>query len=974
MRCRRRRVMGRMGSLSWLVLVIALMVLVPLSEGNLQLKTNKGPVEVILNKNGLLQCQIANLTGISLNPEDLGVLWTFGQGTEAVNVLMHSNGQITSHWEEAELAANTIQNGNMALLLRNVTLKHSGEYKCEVVIPPDYKESVRVKLEVLAQPMVTVVSKKVVEVGNGGEMFLGCHLDGYYPCESNVEWFKLSPSQSTTKLLPDICIAPPTKNPDGTCKLTAEVRFEPQKEDIGSSFRCRVTHKTFPEPYTADAAVTLKEAEIRISEKSIVGSVIASLIISVLLIGTGIFLYMRYMYKVLPKLSDIQLPAQIIHRELTEITCHVSGFRPNVIHVGWYLKRPGDAGEELIGEFKSYQIIESFRPIIRRELTERGNKTPDNWKLHTPSFKDNNDGTYSLSSTVEVNPDVIKDNKVQVFCRVWHPAGTQEKWICLCVDGIAPKLSNIIIPSVVQHNSLVMLTCPINFFKPNHLTITWYRNRKGEKSRLMLCNTGDELTSSIGRYSHDLKEFSFPGHIYSIYSMLTFKATVQEDDGDELFCEVNHLSLKHPAEKRIKLDVKAFPSLNPILCDPVNPRIDKELTLSCKVHSFYPKEITVQWFKDKKVIMDFETFEIIENPDNKLYELTTTCTVTPTLLDIESKYQCQVNHKSLLFPKFVEYIPESLVRSPKINEITCDPVNPEIGEELTLACEIKEFYPEDIQIDWFKDNVRINGNTKYGIINKDFKNEDGLYNKITELTLTSSSADHQAEFRVEAYHSNLSAKPQKQCFQLFLKGSPKFSDFNIEPKVPSYGHQLTVSYWVYDLPSKHFTFEWYKGSEPVKTGVTNSDFVCTPQKTYKVESCLTFVVTAEDFGKELVFLCKDDSKNEFKKHTQLPLKAVPPEISEISCTPVQPKMGGNATLTCRIEHFCPVDIDVVWTQGSKKLKDQQVVEPLKMHENGLYSTITKLPIVITRDSKDFVCEIRHALSKDIVEKTFRLQI
>ncbi|XP_072128562.1 uncharacterized protein [Mobula birostris] len=965
--------MGWTGSSLWIVsAVIALTVLVPLSEGNLKLKTNKGPVEVILHKNSLLQCEIANLTGISLNPKNLGILWVFSQGTERVNILVYSDGHITSQWEEAELSANAIQNGSMSLLLRNVTLKHSGEYKCEVVIPPDYKEFVMMKLEVLAQPTVTVVSKEVVEVGNGGEMFLGCHLNGYYPCESNVEWFQSSPSQSKTKLLTDLCITPPVKNPDGTCKVTAEVRFEPQKEDIGSSFGCRVTHKTFAEPYTVNAAVTLKEAEIRISKRAIVGSVTASVIISVLLIGVGIFLYMWYMYKVPPKLSDIQLPARIIHQELAEITCHVSGFRPNKIHVWWYLKTQSDAREKLIGEFKRYQMIGSFWGKNRIQEIELGNKTLVNWKLRTPNFQDNGDGTYSLSSTVEVYPDLTMDDRVEVICRVWHPTGTEEKHICLRVDGIAPKLSDIIIPHVVQHNSLVMLTCPINFFKPRPLVIKWYRNIKGEKSLLM--DTEDEVTSSVGRYYHNVKEFSFPGNTYSVYSMLTFKATVQEDDGDEYFCEVDHVSLKHPEEKCIKLDVKAFPSLNPILCGPVNPRIDKELTLSCNVHSFYPKEITVQWFKDKKAIMDFETSEIIENPDNKLYELTTTCTVTPTLLDLESKYRCQVNHKTLLFPKFVEYIPESLVCLPKINEITCDPVNPEIGKALTLACEIKEFYPEEIQIDWFKDNVRINENTKYGIINEELKSENGLYNKVTKLTLISSSADHQAEFRVEAYHSNLSAKPQNQCFQLFLKGAPRFSDFNIEPKIPLYGHHLSVSYRVYDLPSKDFTFEWYKGAEPVKIGVTNSDFVCTPQKTYNIESCLNFVVIAEDFGKELVFLCKDHSKNEFKKHMQLPLKAVPPEVSEIKCTPVQPKMGGNATLTCRIEHFCPVDIDVVWTQGSKTLKDQQVVEVPEMNENGLYSTITELPIVVTGDSKNYICEIRHAPSDDIVEKTFTLQI
>ncbi|XP_051885490.1 uncharacterized protein LOC127577890 [Pristis pectinata] len=968
--------MGRTGASPRLLVpaAIALLVLLPPSEGNLKLRASKSPVEVILNENGLLQCEIANLTGITLNPKNLGILWVFIRGTEKLNIFIYSDGQITSLWKEAELSENAIQDGNMSLLLKNITFKHSGEYQCEVVIPPNDKDSLMVKLEVLARPTVTVVSEKVVEVGNGGEMVLGCQLNGYYPCESKTEWFQSNPSQAKTKLLTDICIAPPIKNPDGTCNVTTEVQLEPHVEDIGSSFECRVTHKTFPEPYTVTAAVTLKEAEIRLSTRSIVGSVIASIIISVLLIAAGIFLYMRYYYKVPPKVSDIQLSPRILHQELAKVTCHVSGFRPDVINVGWYLRRQNGTEEKFIGEHKKGQLVALFGKEKKINETGQMSEIEGKWKISTITSEKNSDGTHSLSCTLEVYPDIMEDNRAEIICRVKHPAGSEEKCIQFYVNGIAPKLANIIQPPVVHHNRSVMLTCPINFFKPRTLTIKWYEKINGVKSLLLDYNTGDEVISSVGRYSHRVNEFSYPDHTYSVHSILFFNATIEEDDGKEYCCEVNHMSLEHPAEQWAKLEVKALPSLNTILCEPVNPEMDKELTLSCKVHSFYPKSIIVHWFKDKKAIKDVETSEIIENPD-KLYELTTTCTIIPTLSDIESKYQCQVNHESLIHPRFVEYIPENLVSPPKVNEISCDPVNPEIGKSLTLACEINEFYPEGIQIDWFRDDVRITEITKYGIINEELWDEHGLYNKVTKLTLTPSTDDHQAEYRVEVYHSKSSSKPQKQCFQLFLEGLPKFSDFKMEPKIPSYGHHLSVSYSVHDLLSKNVTFEWYKGSEPVKGGITNSDFVCTHQKTYRVESCLNFLVTAEDFEKDLIFLCKDHSKGEeLKRLIQLPLKAIPPKVSEIKCDPVQPKMGENATLTCSIEHFCPMDIDVVWSKGWNEYIKQQIVELPKINEKGLYSTITKLPIVVTGDSEDYVCEIRHAKTNDIVEKTFKLQI
>lgn len=944
-------------------------------SGQLTLKASKSPAELILYENGLLECEIANLIAITLNPNNLGVLWVFTGGTEELNIFMYSNGQITNLWEEAELSKNSILDGNMSLFLRHVTLKHLGEYRCEVFIPPNDKASLTVKLEVLARPTVTIVSEKLVEVGTGGEMILGCQLNGYYPCECKTDWFQSNPSQKKTKLLTDICIAPPIKNPDGTCNVTTEVRLEPRVEDIGSSFECRVTHKAFPEPYTAKAAVTLKEAEIHLSKSSIVGSIIGSVIFSVMLLAAGIYLYMRYIYKVPPNVCDLQMPARFIHQQSAAITCHVSGFRPDVISVGWYLRRMNDAEESFIGESKRNQEIIRFSKA--KEITEIGkeNATDVNWKVRQSNFVVHDDGTQSLSSTLEIYPDLMEDNKAEIICRVSYPTGTQEKRTCLQVDAIAPKLGNIIAPPVVRHNTSVMLTCPISFFTPRQLTISWYERINGVKSLLLDHTEENEAKNTVGRYSHCLREFTYPDHTYSVYSMLTFIASIQENDGKEYLCEVNHVSLKHQAEKRVKLDVKAFPTLDTIRSEPVNPEIDKEMTLSCKVHSFYPKEISVLWFKDKKAIKGNDTSELIENPE-KLYEITTTCTTIPTLSDKKSKYHCLVTHESLPKPKFAEYVPENLVSSPKVKKITCDPPNPEVGKTLTLSCEIMDFYPASIQIDWFRDEVRINEDAKYGIANEELMNERSLCSKVTKLTLSPSIDDHQHQYMVEVYHSKSSTKPQKQCFRLLLKGSPTISDFKMVPEIPWFGEYLSISCSVHGLLRKDFIFEWYRGSEPVKCGVTNSGFVSTGDNNYKVESCLIFIVTAEDFERELIFLCKDRYNNEaFKRRIQLPLKAVAPKVSSFTnCDNDRLKIGGKYTLGCRIEHFCPKDIEVVWYKTSNDCTDYQIMGKPEIDKNGLYSTITKLPILMEKNSVNYVCEVRHEKTNEIFEKSFKLRV
>uniref|UniRef100_UPI00398E88E5 uncharacterized protein isoform X2 n=1 Tax=Pristiophorus japonicus TaxID=55135 RepID=UPI00398E88E5 len=955
--------------------VVALAALMRLSDGKLELKVSQPSVEVMFHENGLLQCEIAELTGSTLSANNLGVLWAFTSDTGNSKPFVYMHGVINEQWKEAELSESSILSGNMSLLLKSVTFKHTGQYRCDVFISPNYKASKTIKLEVLARPTVTVVSEKIVEVGTGGEMALGCQLSGYYPCDSNAEWLQSTPSQGETKLLTDICIAPPVKNPDGTCNVTTEVRLEPHVEDIGSTFQCRVTHKTFSEPYLVTAFVTLK-AEIRLATGSIVGSIIASIIISVAVIATGIFLYMRLYYKVAPEVSDIQIPARIVHLEPAEIICHVSGFRPDVILVSWYLKTCKDSGKEFIGDWQKDNMVRiPFVTDRKIEISERI-ETGRGWKVKPGISQKNGDGSFSISSILEIYPDINEHNKAEITCEVSHPASSEviSKSICLQVEGVAPKLAKIIGPHIVHHNNSVVLTCPIHFFKPRPLRITWYKEMNGKKESLLkLSESKDHFYSN--KYSHVANEFSFSDHSHSVYSMLFFNPTIKEDDQSEYFCEVEHISLRNPAKEQIKLQVKAFPSVNAISCEPVNPVIEEKLTLSCKVHSFYPETIIIQWLKDNKVIEGAETSEVILNLENKLYELTSSCTIIPTLLERQSKYKCQVDHQSLLYPRFAEYTPENLVSFPILSEIVCNPAIPEPGKELTLTCDISNFYPEDIQIDWFRDEMKVNDNPKYGNIVEIPSDENGLYKKVTQVTLTPSTDDHQAEYKIEVCHTKSSTKPLKQCFQLFFKGSPKFSEFKLEPENPLYGKPLSVYHSVCGLLHEKITVEWYKASEHVKDGVKISGPVVTHENTYKIDSCLNFLVTAEDFERELIFQFKDNTKSEvFKRRIQLPLKAVVPKVTEIKCDPPHPKKGGNATLTCKIEHFCPVDIHVVWSKGWTEYKNKQIVETPKIDAKGLYSTITKLPIVVGAGSEEYTCEIRHTKTNDIVEKTFILQI
>ncbi|XP_059508049.1 uncharacterized protein LOC125459500 [Stegostoma tigrinum] len=963
-------------SLPPLVPVLALLTLVPHSESKVTLKDSPSFVQVVRNENGLLECEIAEFSGSKMTLQNSSVLWSFTNGAEKSNAFVYISGVIREKWKEAELLSSSITHGNMSLLLKDVAYKHAGQYQCEVYIPPNDKATKTVTLEVIARPTVIVTSEKTVEVGTGGEMALSCQLSGYFPCESNTEWLQTTPAQGKLRVLTDVCIAPPVKNPDGTCNISTEVRLEPGVEDIGSTFTCRVFHKSFTKPYQVEALVTLKEAEIHLSKASIIGSIIGSIITSVLVLGLGIYFYMRFYYKVAPYVSEIQKPVKVIHREPAELTCQVSGFQPSVITIAWYLKRLKDAEMKLIAEWQEDNVFHF--PLSKAKKigkAEKKNET-DDWKVRAGRIQKSGDGTFSISSVLEIYPDIFMDNEAEITCKVIHPSNSEAicKKIKLHVDGIPPKLARIIKPPVVLHNSSVMLTCPIICFKPRPVKITWYKNVHGQKTPLLVLDNANEKNIFPDKYSHYMRRFNYSDCTVSVYSTIRFNATIQEEDKSQYFCAVEHIGLTNPVEEQVQLDVKAFPSLDAILSDPVNPVIGEMLTLTCRVHSFYPESITVHWLKDD-VIVESKTPKTDLNSKHELHEFISSFTITPTVSDLQSKYKCQVDHESLMYPRFAEYIPENLVSHPTVSEITCSPDIPEVEKELTLTCTISDYYPNDIQVEWFRNEVRINSNVSHEKIEEQSSCKDGLHSKVTMVTLTPSTDDHQAEYRVEVCHSKSSTKPIKKNFQLTLKGSPKFSVFVMEPENPSYGKDLSVSCSVSGISHPNVTVEWYKASQLIHNGVTKTKPILTSENTYKVDARLKFFVTAEDFEGELFLQYKDNDKGDtFKRDIHLPLQAVTPEVSEIECQPAYPRKGERAILYCKIDHFCPVDILVVWSKGWTECKDEKNTETPKINEKGLYSTVTHLPIDVVEGRTEYICEVRHLKTNDIVEKTYVLHV
>nr|XP_005990587.1 PREDICTED: uncharacterized protein LOC102349702 [Latimeria chalumnae] len=604
---------------------------------------------------------------------------------------------------------------------------------------------------------------------------------------------------------------------------------------------CQVKHKFFDQVYTEKANFQIIESIVETSHQVIIGCIIG--IITALLAVLGFLIYIRYFKKGQPIISEINCPSCIVHKELCDLKIDVSGFKPESIQISWHASRPGNLENIHKWTHKSNFSSRLYLNISHEErLIQNVCEEQKEWNVETTELIQNDDGTFSVSSSLKFLPDIERDDKAEILCEVIHEASNQPvtRSVLLKVNGVSPKLTYIITPPVMLHNEIAMLTCPINFFKPHAINISWHKyERKAENlvKRLLMkkdiAQSDDCFIETVqGGYSHSISKLNFPDFTCSMNSTLYFKPTIKDDDGTEYSCEVMHMPLQNLKEVKTKLQVTVFFSAHPvvdrIISIPSNPEAGKELTLTCKVHSFHPPQIVVKWLMDGTQVPSTEnTSSIAENvlEDNMIEKcgIMSQCTLTPTVKDIGKIIVFQVEHKNFVSPIVSEYHLKKLVSSPEVDIIHCNPTNPEFGKECTLSCDIRKYFPKEIQVEWYKDDIRIEKKT----IKEDNTIVDGLCYKKTEIKFTPTIDDHHVEFRLEVCHSTTSTKPATRRFKLqFQAATPKVSEITCNIKQPVKGQEVILSCTASDFCPEDIVFLWSKGWAELKDATIKKYSMC----------------------------------------------------------------------------------------------------------------------------------------------------
>ncbi|XP_039885991.1 tapasin-related protein [Simochromis diagramma] len=150
-------------------------------------------------------------------------------------------------------AAQVVGEGNASLTLTTLKVGDEGTYICTVSLGPFHSQQV-VQLRIIQPPDVSLSVEKLVLKSSSSQK-LSCHSSKYYPLDSHIEWFSLSPTDTEPQLFIDQgSLSSHRQHGDGTFTLSSHIAVPPTTVP-GTKIICKVSHTALEEPLFVSVVV-----------------------------------------------------------------------------------------------------------------------------------------------------------------------------------------------------------------------------------------------------------------------------------------------------------------------------------------------------------------------------------------------------------------------------------------------------------------------------------------------------------------------------------------------------------------------------------------------------------------------------------------------------------------------------------------------------------------------------------------------
>ncbi|KAM6967810.1 tapasin-related protein [Aplochiton taeniatus] len=153
-----------------------------------------------------------------------------------------------------------VRDGNASVTLTKLKVSDEGTYICTVRAGLFQAQTI-VQLHVTQPPGVALSEEKLVFQDESPQR-LSCHCRNYYPLDSQMEWFALSPTDTEpTDLTEQSSFSSHRQNSDGTFCLSSHITLVPSSLSPGTTITCKVSHVALATPVSVSLTVEKSEPD-----------------------------------------------------------------------------------------------------------------------------------------------------------------------------------------------------------------------------------------------------------------------------------------------------------------------------------------------------------------------------------------------------------------------------------------------------------------------------------------------------------------------------------------------------------------------------------------------------------------------------------------------------------------------------------------------------------------------------------------
>ncbi|XP_068099759.1 uncharacterized protein [Hyperolius riggenbachi] len=703
---------------------IAVSVLLFLSHtGSGLLVTAPSPHTALLQSRVELPCTF-QVSATTINPQFLAIIWDFEQ-----KELMRFDNKETVISEGVSFDVQKSRQGDASLTIPSVTVSSQGTYKCTVIYSPDTKSS-QIELHVHAKPEVHIRRKVVVKDKDNQ---LHCSIINFFPQEITVRWLRNGKEFGA----PEMTAA--QRNADGTYRVNSSVVLPADQSQDQPTITCQVEHVSLSSPVQDS---------------------------------------FKLQYGVAPNVR-VSTAKSEDGNELIYV-CEARGFSPQELSMNWMvdgkqLDSSGGRNGQLFNKeiYYRFNITDSNLPDhISCDVQHETLAKPTTKEMKIEQFNECRRNCHTgftvfsvILSLVALGTAIfwwILVRKKKYF-RVSHiykdQTWSDEKVTLYCMAFRCPE--------VVQAVWKVMVE--------GRQPITVSDSRKDTDEEKALLSQHSDFTATTKQHEENGQR--------NATAMLSFNPSAAEYKKMDIKCS---LTCGQRLKERtlqcsiiLKEPVAADDHLKMYLND------SGDAVCSMVLEKFYPRDIQITWCCGAAQFQEMGTTEksVTRNTDST-YNVLSECRIRKHLFQHSPevmKVRVTWEHRAMSTAQSLEKDLADLPRCPVMGDISVPPLVH--GKEARLQCDIQGYYPNDLDVKWFRREARkqelyeVSSNDKYKVPAMESTvtspDSDKTFHCTAALIVSVSALTEEgSEFICRGTHSSLQKPLEKRTGELTVTGKP----------------------------------------------------------------------------------------------------------------------------------------------------------------------------------------------------------